>query len=542
MPSFPYFSRVIQDFVAPVNEFDWSEWRYCYYGGKQFRDKYLVPFSDRETAEEFARRKSLTPIPTYAKKEINRVRNTLASRLPDVIRKGGNVQWRSAIDGKGRGVDLRGASMNGFTSKLTIPEMLVMQQFGVYVDAPSGNFARKSDVPKDFSPFLRPFTVENFRAEPAPAEHPSDWLAVTLRIVTPSYNPKTRTTSHDTVYRHYWISDSGEAVTQDTSESGKELSSVRGLGRPNIPFVVYDGNESLMAEACSYQITALNMISVDSNYAVDSNFAFMVKKQSRSMPTHLDEEKEAQVGRGKGLLYEDQPPAFISPPTSPMQISLALRKEMKEEVREIITGILMSAGDDGTLEAGLAFYGDRLAQGEDRIWDHWTSYGATPSITVSFPDTWSMKTDAERIEEANAWVDLMNKLPGQLGRRYAGKEAYDRAFRGTLNRKELDAVKAQVDEVPYTTADPDVVIKAKEQDIVSVETAAQALGFNPGEGDAAAKDADERAKRAAESMADANRGAQQGLKDLSADPNSVKKVRQNEEKRGEGRFNEGENE
>jgi hypothetical protein len=541
MPTFPYFTRLMQDFLEPVNQNEWIDWRYCYFGGKAFREEYLVQFSDRETQAEFDRRKSLTPIPTYAKKEINRIRNSLASRLPDVIRRGGNIKWREAVAGKGKGVDLRGSSMNTFTAKVIIPEMLVMQKFGVFIDAPSGEFRTKSDVPKDFRPFLRPFTIENFRAEPAPADHPSDWLAVTLRMINPVYNPSTRTAKNEYTFRHYWINGSGEAVVQDTSESGKELNTVRGLGRPDIPFVVYDGLSSLMMEACSYQISALNMISADSAYAVDSNFAFMVKKQSRSNPIHLNEDKEIQVGRGKGLLYEEVPPAFISPDVAPMQISLEMRKVMKEEVREIITGELMSAGDDGTLEAGLAFYGKCLADAEDRIWDHWRSYDSTPAVTVSYPDTWSLKTDKERIEEANAWIDLMNKLPGQLGRKHAGKEAYDRAFRGTLNRAELDAIKAQVDEAPYTTADADIILKAKDSDVVSIETAAMALGFDKEEAAKAKKDADDRAARAATSMADASRGAQQGLDELSADPNAVSKVREFEDKRGEGRFNQGDN-
>jgi len=541
MATFPYFTKLMEDFVHPNSNNEWIDWRYCYYGGKAFRDEYLVEFSDREKKHEFERRKSLTPIPTYAKKEINRVRNSISRRLPDVQRTGGSKKWRDAIDGKNRGVDLRGASMNAFTSKIILPEMLVMQRFGVLVDAPETKAVTKADQ-EGFRPFLRPFSVENFRAIAAPADHVSDWLAITLRIVTPSYNSKSRTSTNAYTFRHYWINDAGEAVVQDTNESGKELGPVKNLDRADIPFVMYDGVESLMAEACSYQVAALNMISADTSYAVDSNFAFMVRKQSRSIPTHLDEDHEVDVGRGKGLLYEDTPPAFISPPTEPMNSSLGMRKEMKEEVREIITGVLMSAGDDGTLEAGLAFYGQCLEEGEDRIWDHWRSYGDTPTINIAFPDTWTLKTDQERVEEANAWVDLMNKLPGQQGRRQASKEAYDRAFRGTLNTKELDAIKKEVDDVPYTTADPEVIIKAKEADVISVETAALALGFNPGEGTKANKDADNRAARTAASMADANRGAQQGLDELSAESKPVKTVRKDEPKRGDGSFNNEDNE
>ena len=540
MPMFPQFNRMMKDFIEPANAFDWIDWRYCYMGGKAFREEYLEPFSDRETAEEFERRKKLTPIPTYAKKEINRVRNSLASRLPDVSRLGGSKKWRDAVGGKGRGVDLRGSSMNNFTAKMIIPEMLVMQHFGVLVDAPTTEARTQAEVPAGFRPFLRPFSVENFRAEPAPADHVSDWLAVTFRMINPTYDPKSRTGKNVYSFRHYWVDDSGEVVVQDTTESGKELTGVRRLGRPDIPFVLYDGSESLMAESCSYQITALNMISADSNYAVDSNFAFMVRKQSRSMPTHLDEDKEVQVGRGKGLLYEDVAPGFISPPVDPMSVSLEMRKVMKDEVREIVTGVLMSAGDDGTLEAGLSYYGRCLQDGENRIWDHWRSYDNTPAITVAFPETWSLKTDQERLEEANAWVDLMNKLPGQKGRKAASKEAYDRAFRGKLKTEELDAIKKEVDDAAYSTADPDIILKAKEQDVVSVETAALALGFNKDEAEKAKKDADAKLERRMAANQDA-KGNFNGV-DMQADGQSTREALEDREPRGEGNFNKGDQE
>ena len=115
---------------------DWVEWRYCYSAGAIFREEYLERFSDRETKKEYERRRDLTPIPAYARLEINRIRNSLTQRFPDIIRRGGSKVWQEAVAGMGRGVDRRGSSMNSYIGKYLLPGMLVMRRVGVLVDAP----------------------------------------------------------------------------------------------------------------------------------------------------------------------------------------------------------------------------------------------------------------------------------------------------------------------------------------------------------------------------------------------------------------------
>ena len=96
------------------NSADWTEWRETFAGGKDYRNRYLKQWSDRETATEFAVRKGCTPITTFAKAAILDIRNSIFQRLEDVVRTGGSASYNKAVTGEGPGVDREGTSMNSF--------------------------------------------------------------------------------------------------------------------------------------------------------------------------------------------------------------------------------------------------------------------------------------------------------------------------------------------------------------------------------------------------------------------------------------------
>lgn len=534
-----FFSLATSSFVNPVDAADWLEWRYIYNGGREFRREYLKQFSDREDTTEFERRLELTPIPSYAKKEVNRIRNSISARLPGINRKDGSKIWKEAVSGLGKGVDRRGSSMNGFLTKTILPEVLPMGQVGILVDAPRVPGPSAADVPANFRPWLSAFSVEHFRVLEAPVESPSDFLAVALRLRRNRYNSKSYESISDTEILRYWIED-GEVYLQKETSEGK--GPIQALGLEAIPFVVADIGESLIKDAGSYQIAALNLFSADTSYGVDSNFSFLVRQRGKNTAAHLiGDEDDAEVGRGKGLWYEQglNAPQFISPPSEPMAISLEARKEMKKEVREIITGNLVDLSDDGSEEAGLAFIGECLKSAEERVWDHWVAYESKDSTRrrrpmISYPDSWSLKTDKERLEEANAFVDLANKLVGQKAKKEANKEALDRIWKGKKSLQDIENLKRDIDAAPYATSDKDIILQAKKEGLVSPETGALALGFNEDEGKKAEEAAERKAERARAHTMDRNESPSNP--ELQED-GSTAEARTQEETRGPGQFN-----
>lgn len=537
---------------------DWTEWRYCYAAGQRFRDEYLEKFSDRETKKEFRRRASLTPIPSYARLEINRVKNALSQRFRDISRRGGTAAWKEAVDGIGRGVDRRGSSMNSYLTKYLLPEVLVMRRVGVLVDAPRVTGTSAADVPQNFRPYLNYYPVETIeRLVPAPVDSPSDWRAVMLRDTDREFDVETGATNDVNRFRYYYLDpDRDNKVTIETvDEKGVEARAPVYTNLEKIPFVIYDILESLIKDVCSYQIAHLNLISADTAYALDANYPLMVRQRGNAVPAHLlGEDDEADVGAQKGLWYDRglNPPAWISPDVAPINTSLNLRKGFREEVRELVTGALASLGDEGTMDSGLAFIGQCLEDAEARLWDHWAAYEqANPARrrtpVIAYPDDWSLKTDEERIDEANKYVDLMNKLPGQSGKKEASKIAYERLYQGRLSTKELDKIKADVDAAPYTTSDAKIIVEAKKEGLVSAKTGSMALGFNEDEAEQAKKDQEDKAKAIAAAQSDQQIGGP-GNPDASVDPNSNSVARQGDDPaagvqgRGEGRSNESEDE
>lgn len=519
---------------------DWLEWRYCYDAGNVFRDQYLERFSDRETVAEFTRRRSLTPIPAYARREINRVKNSLSQRFPDITRREGTKAWRDAVAGLSRGVDRRGSSMNGFLTKYVLAELLVMGRTGILVDAPVVPPGATLAATKDFRPYINRYVLEDIPIRiAADIDSPSDWKAILVRDKSTTFSIETGQESDEVSYRYFWLDSSRSNLVsiQKMDKDGKPVGPEIKTELNAIPFVLPDIGGSLIKDVCSYQISMLNMISSDSNYAIDSNYAFMVRQRGNNNAGAflIGENDEPTAGVRKGLFYDKglDAPQFISPPTEPMKLSLELRKEMKNEIRELVTGAIADLGEDGSIDAGLAFIGSILNDMEDRICDFWAAYEQKEESkrnpgTVSYPETWSLKTDEERITEADLVLELMNKLPGQTGKKEATKMAYDKLYRGKLPTSLIDKIKKEVDDAPYTTSNHEIILGAVENGICGPETAGLALGFNA---DEAAKAQEAQAKRAemiVAAQADAAGGAARGAKDLSADPNSNKLARKGE--------------
>lgn len=513
---------------------DWMEWRYCFEGGRIFRDMYLRRYNDRETIPEFERRKDMTPIPAYAKKEINRIKNGLFQRFADILRRGGSTSYQSAMAGIGRGVDGKGLSMNEYTGKMILPELLVIGRVGVLLDAPKITGTTLADVPEDFTPYLCLYPVEHIPLTvPADDGQEGEFKSVMLMDRYFNSNIQNGVYEDNTQYRWYYLDPErgGKVTVQLLDKNGKEKMGGQTFTElTRIPLTFIDIGASLIQDACSYQRALLNLISSDTAYANDANFPFLTKQRKNlNAPDHLNGEgKSADVGPKKGLLYEHETdrPEFIHPSSEPLRISLDLRKEMKAEVRELITGALESIGAEGTVESGLAFIGLMLQAAENNIADDWAAYEQIEKTRrdvamVSYPECWAIKSEKERIETTEALTQLMYKIPGRLVKKEIAKQAADKLLRGTVKAEKLDAIFAEIDSADYCTSDPDVIIDAKREGLVSAETGTMALGFPKEESAKAKEDQAERAATIVAAQADAAGAAAAGNPDGSVDPESA---------------------
>jgi hypothetical protein len=58
------------------DEQNWAKWQMVYDAGDEFIEEFVVKFSRREGAKDFARRKSVTPVAAFATSSVNEIKNS----------------------------------------------------------------------------------------------------------------------------------------------------------------------------------------------------------------------------------------------------------------------------------------------------------------------------------------------------------------------------------------------------------------------------------------------------------------------------------
>lgn len=549
------------NFLAGMS--DWEKWRLTYRGGEEFRNKYLERFTGREEVADFNARRAMTPIPAFGKAAINDIRNSIFQRMRDIMRIGGSENYQNAINGNNLGVDRRGSTMNAFLGMKVLTELLIMGRTGIFVD----NSVVQGETLADAigaRPYLYPYQVEDILSwSSTKAEDPSEFQAILLRDTGLDYDRRTMLPLQSFQrFRMLWVED-GRVNLQFYDMEGTPIDRDGEPGGPiqlelsRIPFVMLDIGDSLIKDVCQHQIALLNLGSSDVNYALKANFPFYVEQRDlRAVGSHLKvaanadgtatqggqgaADTDIKVGATQGRAYGQNlnAPAFINPSPEPLQASMALQAKLEADIRKLVNLAVATLSsrssaesksmDNQGLEAGLSYIGLVLESAERRVAEFWAAYEErVPSrrsiATIKYPDRYSLKTDADRIEEASKLSDLMFKVPGRTVKREIAKSIVATLLSGKTPVDKIEAIQTEIDKSPFTTSDPDTIIQAKEAGLVGDQTASIALGFDDDEYIVAKKDHIDRATRVAEAQAKAklsNNGdpAARGVQDLSADP------------------------
>ena len=256
-------------------------------------------------------------------------------------------------------------------------------------------------------------------------------------------------------------------------------------------------------------------------------------------------QNEVQLGVTQGRAYGIgmERPAFISPPSEPLEASIRLQEKLEDDIRKLVnlavankTGKPISGEskemDNQGLEAGLSFIGLILETAERKIAQYWASYENKNTNNrevpiIKYPNRYSLKKDEERIEESDKLSKLMNKIPGNKIKRELSKIIVATLLDGKISVEELEKINREIDLAPYTTSDLETISAALENGLVSEQVASQALGFNAGEYLKAREDHLARITRIAMSQAkNAGAGAEvnqaRGVPDFSSDPKEGK--------------------
>ena len=538
---------------------DWPKFRLVYEGGEAFRDRYLEKFSTREDDADFKARKARTPVPAFAKAAINDIRNAIFQRLADVHRSGGSQNYQRCVEGEAGGVDGRSSTMSYFVGTKILTDLLVLGQAGVFVDMPPahGETFAESLGKKPYLYSYAPEDIINW-SEAGP-DKPHEFKSILLRDTVATSDQTLWLPTTTTVrYRHLWL-ENGRVMLQFYDPNGLPINidgnpdGPQMLELTSIPFVMLDIGDSLLKDVADHQIALLNLTSSDVNYAIKSNFPFFTQQRDeRAIGGHLKAVNSdgSAMGGGQGAMDETisvgavhgryyspnmERPGFIAPPSDPLLASLELQKKLEADVRKLVNLAVQTLAsrasaeskqmDNQGLEAGLSYIGLVLEGAERKIAHYWAAYedrqeNRRKIATVKYPDRYSLKTDSDRIEEADSLSKLMFAVPGVTVKKEIAKGITRALLGGKISVETLRTIEREIDQADFTTSDPDVIIRAKEAGLVGEQTASMALGFSEDEYLTAREDHVERVKRLAEAqgVGSATGAAARGVPDLSSEP------------------------
>lgn len=561
-----------------LNFNDWQLWRDTFEGGQHYLDTYLQKFSDRETTPEFEIRKSYTPITTFAASALLDVRNSIFQRLADVTRVGGSDAYQKAVAGENGGVDRKGSSMNSFMGIEVLTELLIMGQCGVFVDnvgvsTEASITLQQTLADEPSSPYCYYYPLESILSytEQGP-EEPGQFKAVLLKDCftesLPNITGIELPTGQSTRYRLLWLGNDDYVYYRmyDKNEQPilTEFSDITGAVRLNlkeIPFHIADIGASVLKDTASYQKALLNLGSGDVNYAIKSNAPFLtIQQELRTVGAHLKqsgddatpggqfaENNEERIGNGVGRYYDREldRPEFIAPPTAPLEASMKLQERLEDNIRRLINLAIENKIGSRTesaeskkmssqgLEAGLSYIGLVLQETEQQIAKFFAAYENVKSpnmATVSYPGRYILKTDEERLKDAEAADKLAQTIPSDTAKKTSKKNLSIALFAGSESVETMIEIEREIDASPVADSRPESIAADLGAGLVTAATASEARGYADGEADAARKEQEDKAKSLIQAQASVKASTgltnpaarSKSLKPLDANRNSAK--------------------
>ena len=488
---------------------DWEKFRYTWEGGVDFREQYLKQYSAREDPDDFTVRKANTPIPSFATAAVTDIKNSIFQRMGDITRVGGSPLYQDVIFGKLGGIDLLGATMNYFIGNQVLDELLFMGKVGVYVDMPELANAQTLNDTRNKHPYYYIYKAEdirNWRLSRHGEFIEFDMLLLQERTLT--YDDVYFLPKKDSVRYRLLTREDGIVKVRFFDESNKQID-INGeattkpteLDIKRIPFTIFELNKSLLQNIADHQIALLNIESSDVGYILLANLPFYTEQQSRMSSPHLkseesfsstDDDREVEIGGTVGRSYEkgSDRPGFIHPSSEPLMASMKKQDKLKEDIRTLVQLALSAVQpkfasaeakqfDEHGLESGLSFIGLILEHGERQLATFFNDYEDSKDIaTVNYPERYSLKSDTERLVEAEKLYDIMLKLTSKTAQKAISKLIIKKLLDTKLPQEELKRIENEIDAAEYITTEPEIIHSDLEKGLVSTKTASEARGYN----------------------------------------------------------------
>jgi hypothetical protein len=514
---------------------EWEKYRLTFEGGREYVERYLSKFSTREAKEDFEKRKNITYCPAHAKAAIIDVRNSIYQRMVDINRKHGPTSYIKAVQGVAGGVDLRGNTMDAFIGRMILPELLILGRVGVFVDKPAMGAYHTKKQSDALTPYLYYYRAEDILSWRLDTDNQLSVLL--LRDYDVTIDERTGLPDGDAVKYRLLRRDGDKVVVEfheqhtnmyDSSYSTRMVEQYV-LEIPRIPFVFFDIGQSLLKDVADYQAALLNLSSSDLIYVLKSNLPFYTEQYNPNTTSpHIEYgndrpiaetisdtacatdacppvAKQINIGVNDGRAYPKgtDRPQFIHPSPEPLQVSMAKQEQLKTEIRQLVNLAITNIApvrasaeskdkDDKGLEAGLSYIGLELEHGEREIGKIWALYENATAPTIKYPNSYSLRSDSERRQEAKELRDLMPTVPSKRFQRVLAKDIARIVVGGKVSDAEMKDIESEIDKAEVVVSDPETVRKDHEAGFVGTNLASKIRGYPEGEVEKAKQDHAER--------------------------------------------------
>jgi len=461
--------------LFPDTVIDHNLWRDAYLGGRFFINRYLRKVSSKETDDEFTRRSALSFCPTDAADAIDEIKNSIFQRIVDVSRIGGSDLYQQVMLGELNGVDYDFRDMNTFMGELVLLDLLIMGKVGVFVDNFTEEQLGSNQLTADSKhPFLQVVPRENIK-----------------EIKKNTINQLTRIKFNDLVFEN----NSGIVTFhREYIENGSTTATIpQTLGINRVPFVLFETSRPMMQNVAEIQVALLNLHSNDLRMAIEGNYHIYYEygggREGKEEAPHLKKNRNVQAGISVGRKVIGGAPGFVSPDPDNLRASMEKIAALEAKIRRQVHLNVAAQNprrqaadskeyDDRPLEAGLSAIGQVLERGEKQIAEIFALYTNSKKPTISYPQRYDLKGDAERREEAKELNEIGSLVPSDSFRRNIHKSIAERIYGHRLSTKELDLIYSQIDSSETTCVTPDVLMRAVELGLVDKTTASNGLGFD----------------------------------------------------------------
>ena len=544
----------------------YRKFRYIEEGGSALKTQYLTKFSNRESNDDFNARVKLSYTPSHAKAAVIDIKNSIYQRLADVTREGGSVNWKNAISGKKSGVDKKGSSLEKFIGTEILHELVFMGKVGVMVDMEIlPDTASRRDV-ADKHPYLYIYHAEEIQSW----SYDDNQKLTSVLLKNSGYKIDDRTGLTFSTQETYLLLKKVEdwVEVEEYDSDGTQINETKTLQLDEIPFLIFELSQALLLDVADHEIALMNLASADMSYCFYANFPFYTEQYQPSADIYarqavqtpdedgtvgysgtsaaekVSKDKEIRTGPQKGRRYPKglERPEFIAPPTEPLLASLKKQDQIRQEIRELVNLSVtnleprrVSADlknlEERSLEAGLSYIGLELLYAEQRIAELWAKYeGNSADVKITYPRTYSLKSDDERVQEAKSLEERVSKTPSSTLQKELSKEVATILVGNRVDVEVLNKIHAEIDNATIIETDPTTIIADHEAGLVGDETASKIRGYPDGEVDKARKDQSERLARIQAAQGD---DTARGVPDAGMDPKASEKEKVNKPKRGE---------